>query len=690
MRDPMTDKLCSLCPATVDSCASAADSAANAADSAANAEKAASGGVKSLIKMKIANTLFGAMLLVLGLIFIWLFPDQQQTGAIITAISALVVSVPVLIYGIKGFLSVENNYITEQLVSIAILASMAQGDFLSATLIPIFLTLGHFLEEKSIMGVEEAIKSLKKLHSNQARVIIEPVKSSGRAGKNDDSDLSQTERLTDSRDLKKGDLIVCYPGDTIPCDGIVTKGETLINQAHITGESLPVSVFKGSRVFAGTVNLSSKFYVRVTDKSEESILNRVTKLLSEAEKSKAPIVKIIEKYISMYLPVVLMAAGITLFFTRELSRAVAILVISCPCALVLASPSAMIAALVIAARKGIMIKNTAFLETLADTDTLVFDKTGTLTFGRLELEKVDVPHDVTMESALKMGAFCAMGSLHPVSMALRQYAHDKGVFFDEPDSSREISGKGTIASKAAAYADGDAARAACVSGEKENFYLGKYDWVCEQTGDKLIQEFPDTGATAVWLASDTCFYGRFIFSDKLKPEAREAVEKCREMGVKRVVLITGDRADSAQKVGDFIKADQIVSGCLPQDKFEFIKNEKALGRKVMFVGDGINDALALKASHTGLAIGLTGSDIAIQSADIALNSSSLLNIYEVVRLSGITRRIIHENILIGTGFSLFMMYLASSGLITPVTGAFLHNFGSFFVIVNSARLLRVK
>ena len=611
-------------------------------------------GLNNILKLKLNNSIFAIVLLISGTIYRLIYPEQEQMSQVVMAIASVVVAIPVFWSGLVGLFSKESKFMTEQLVSLAILAAMMQKDFVVATIIPIILVFGHFLEEKSIMGIEEAIASLKKLNSRDAIIIKD--------GKETHVELSA---------LKINDTVVSYPGETIAADGTVIEGDSSINQAPITGESLPVDAFPGSKVFAGTINLSGKLLIKVTAISANSIFNKIVTMLKDAEKSKAPIVKIIEKYLDLYFPFVIMIAAITLFVTSDINRAVAILVLSCPCALVLASPTAMIAALVNASKYGIMIKNTAFLEILSDIDTMVFDKTGTVTFGKLEIENIFAQDGVSEEELLKQASVCASGSHHPVSTAIIDYMHNHNIEMSIQTGQQEIHGMGVKLE---------------LDGIK--YYLGRQSWIFEDTGLEPIQSHELGNSISVWVATDKKILGQLTFSDKPRPEMQNAIVKIRELGVSHFVLLTGDKKQIGEEIGNRLGFDEVIAECIPQDKLDYINNKKAEKHKVMFVGDGINDALALKASDCGVAIAHGGSDIAIQNSDIALNSNNLSNLPQMFILSTKTRSIINQNIIIGTSFSIFMMLLASAGFVTPIYGAILHNLGSVFVVLNSARLLK--
>ena len=611
-------------------------------------------GLNSILKLRLNNSIFAIVLLISGGIYKLIYPEQEQMSQVILALASVIVAIPVFWSGLVGLFSKESKFMTEQLVSLAILAAMMQQDFVVATIIPIILVFGHFLEEKSIMGIEEAIASLKKLNSRDAIVLKD--------GKEIHVELA---------DLKLDDTVISYPGETISSDGIVIEGDSSINQAPITGESLPVDAYPGSKVFAGTINLSGKLLIKVTAISQNSIFHKIVTMLKEAEKSKAPIVKIIEKYLDLYFPFVIMIAAITLFVTSDINRAVAILVLSCPCALVLASPTAMIAALVKASKYGIMIKNTAFLEILSDIDTMVFDKTGTVTFGKLEIEHICPQPDIDETELLKTASICASGSHHPVSSAIIDYMYENKIDISIHTGQQEIHGMGVKTE-----IDGTI------------YYLGRQSWICKDSGLTPIESKTSESSITVWVATNKKILGQLFFSDKPRPEMKEALSTIKNLGVKTFVLLTGDKKEIGDKIGNELGFDEVISECVPQDKLDYINSVKELNHKVMFVGDGINDALALKASDCGVAIAHGGSDIAIQNADIALNGNTVSNLPQMFTLSKLTKSIINQNILIGTSFSIFMMILASAGFISPIYGAILHNLGSVFVVLNSARLLK--
>ena len=621
----------------------------------ANLSKNHTTGLNKLLKLRLTNSVFALIMLITGVIYKLVFPENVQFADLILAFGAILVALPIFYEGIKGLFNKEAKFMTEQLVSLAILASMLQGDFITAIIIPIIMVAGHIIEEKSIMGVSEAIAALKKLHNTKARKI----------------DKNGNENLVEAEELSIGEIIACYPGETIAADGIVTEGDSSVNQAPITGESIPVDVYSGTHVFAGTINISGKILIKVNKLSQDTVFNKIAASLAEAEKSKAPIVKIIEKYLGLYFPFVIMVAALTLFLTGSIDRAIAVLVISCPCALVLASPSAMIAALVRAAKLGIMIKNTAFLEVLSEIDTVVFDKTGTVTLGHLLVDKVEPEEGIEKDYLLSVAGTCASGSIHPVSAAIVKYMHENNLQISVSKKHTEFHGKGVEAVM-----------------EDSKYYIGRLSWLCEQCKTEFKTTLEESDQICNWVTDGKKLLGRITFSDRPRPEMKQSIEELRNIGIDEIVLLTGDKKHIANTIGKALGVDETVAECLPQDKLDYVNKKKENDHKVMFVGDGVNDTLALKASDAGIAIAKGGSDIAVQNADIAFNSDNLTNLVRMFNLSSETRSIITQNICIGAGFSLILMALASYGIITPIVGAFAHNFGSVFVVINSARLLK--
>ena len=625
-------------------------------------------------RFKIGTQLGSAMLagglLIVGLVE-WKLFDMEVVGNLIIAIASIIVSLPIFVTAIYGIFTrdADAHAMMEQLVALATLAAMMNQQFIVATLIPIIMNLGHFLEERSILGAQAAIDGLKTLQARNATLLGE--------------DGSQTE--VDPNTLKVNDLILVRPGDIIAADGEITEGTSTIDQSSITGESLPEDVTVGKNVFAGTINMTGVLKIRVTKTGEKTALGRVMELLQEAENAKTPVMKLIEKYATYYIPIILTIAGVVLFLTRDIDRAMAVLVVGCPGALVLAGPTAMIAALAAASKLGILIKNTRFLEALSNIDTVVLDKTGTVTIGHLQLSGMVLKDSANEKDLMVEALRCATGSRHPASKAIVKAAQDRDITMLTPPSAaiQEVPGKGVVLKETS-----------------ETTWLGRFGWLEEEgfdmTGcEALIPE--NFIGTTVWLGRRITddsgstrdeIGGCFLMADRPRPEACEALQEMRDLGIERCVLLTGDRRATAEEIGKFLNMDQVIAEVLPSQKLDVVAQEKASGRSVMMVGDGVNDAPALASGDVGIALGAVASDIALQSADIALMTNDLRRLPMTIRLSRATQMTIHVNIIVGLGMTFFFIWLASLGVINSLTSALLHNVGEAFVIINSARLLK--
>ncbi|MEZ6066761.1 MAG: cation-translocating P-type ATPase [Planctomycetaceae bacterium] len=616
-------------------------------------------------QFRIAVTLGGGMLsaglFAVGVVLErWGPPERQQIGTVCQAIAALLVVLPMARQAIAGLLRRDASEQVEQLVTVASLAALAIGDFYTATLVPLIAHLGHFLEERSVMGAQAAVAGLRQLEQKRACLLIE-----------------EGERIVDVAALRVGDRVVVRPGELLPADGIVCEGASTIDQSSITGESAPAEVAPGSTAFAGTMNLSGRLVVEVTGTGADTALGRVVHLLQDAEQSKTPLLRLIEQYAGLFLLLVLSIAGVVLFLTRDVYRAIAVLVVGCPGPFILAGPSAMVAALSVATRAGILIKNSKFLESLADVTTVVLDKTGTVTLGDLRVVGVEAAAGVDERELLFRATRCARGSAHPVSRAISHWARQQN-FAEQSTTGTlvEASGLGVTLQ----------------NGETLD-YVGRRSWL-EAEGFVLPPD-PDHSGSLVWAAtraldqsSERRLLGAILLADQPRPEARSALSALRRLSVDRLILLTGDRRQVAEGIGDALEVDETIAEVLPEQKLNVVERVKRSGRVVAVVGDGVNDSLALASGDVGIAMGALGSDIAIQSADLVLATSDLTRIPFAIQLARRTRSIIHQNVLMGAAISFGMLALASAGWISPLAGAVLHNVGELYVLLNSARLLR--
>ena len=534
---------------------------------------------------RLLGLLAAAGLLGAGLVHRRFFPAETEVNGVILGGGALIAVAPVLVAAFRGFRACDAHLTLDQLVGLALLACLATGEFVTAILIPLLMSVGHFLEERSIRGARAAIEGLKKLRPRRAVL-----------------DTPTGEREVDADALAPGDVVVVRPGDVFPADGIVVQGVSAVDQSTMTGESVAEEVAHGSQVFAGTINLSGLLRVTVTGVAEQTALGRILSLLHQAEHTDAPIMQMIERYARLYLPAVLVLAAAMLVLSQELSRAVTILVVSCPCALVLASPAAMTGALAVSSRMGVLIKSTRFLEALGDVDTLLLDKTGTVTMGHLEVVSVHPAAGHEPDELLETAATCAFGSRHPVSRAVVIAAEH--LTFQEAGEVTEVHGRGMMACR-----------------NEQVLRLGSERWFQEEG---LTPAAPvDHLGPVVWVARDDAVLGHVRLADRPRPGTREALGRLRNLGITRTVLMTGDRAAVAEAVGQDLGFDQVLSEQLPEQKSAIVEAEREAGRTVLMVGDGVNDALALRRADVGIAMGAMGSAVAVESADIALMANDL-------------------------------------------------------------------
>jgi Cd2+/Zn2+-exporting ATPase len=604
------------------------------------------------ISVRLGAGLTGIGLLGLGTLLIRLVPDQWQIGELCRALAATVVAVPTLASGLRGIVTGDTRRATDQLVAIAVLAAAATGDFVTATLIPLFLEVGRLFEERSSLGARAAIDGIRALAARQA------VKWH-----------NNIEERVDPNSLRPGDEILVRPGERIAVDGTVLEGRAAVDQSAITGESMHHDVGPGSPVFAGTVALDGLLKIQVRGTGADTVLGRVVQLLADVERASMPVLRLFERRAGVWLPLVLMVAGTTLFFTEDLPRAIAVLVVATPTALVVAGPAAVVAAMTVAARLRILIKSVDFLERASEVDTLVLDKTGTVTVGAPTVTQIRPALGSSEHSLLLVAASCGFGSLHPVSRAVVAEALARGITAMPPQDLQERPGLGVIA---------------IVEGRQA--LLGRRALLTDL--GVAVDAADDEDASQVWVAHGGRYIGSIVLQDQPRSEAREALAAMRALGIDRLILLTGDRATTARRVGALLGMDEVVAEVLPAQKLELVRAEQAAGRTVMMVGDGVNDAPALGGADVGVAIGAELNEVALGGADVALLGTDLGRLPLLIGLADITRRVIGENVWLAFGLSIILIVMAARGILDPLSGALAQSVAVLVVVVNSARILR--
>ncbi len=615
---------------------------------------AVSGGVGHDRAMgKIFFALLGGILTLNSFILQWTLPEQSFASNISALFGAFVLALPIIITAVRDLIN--GKVYMNELVALAILAALASSDFQTAGIIAFFLLLTIIIETRTASGAQRSIEELIKLTPNTARRLGE--------------DGAEQEVLVS--ELKIGDRIRVRPGENFPVDARIVAGESTVNQASITGESLPVEKSIGYDVFAGTQNLTGLVDLEVTKVGEDTTLGKVKDMILQAESSRTPVVRIIDRYAGYYTPTVLMLACIIWWFTEDISRVITLMVIACPCAVVLATPTAVVAAVAAAARLGIFIKNVAHLELASKITAFVFDKTGTLTDGLLSVVKLNPYGEISPAELLLVAGSVECYSNHPTAVAIQKLVMDAKLKLEEVTDFQEAPGKGVSANLKGVP---------CL--------IGRIKWMIDQgVAVPESDEVETEGMSVVYVARAGKVLGWIGFKDRMRREAPAMMTDLRRLGVRFCAMVTGDRRSVAESIASQLQIDQFESECLPEGKVRFVENVKKNSR-VAVVGDGVNDAPALAEGDLGIAMGAIGSDIAISSASIALMTNDLRRIPMLVFLSRKSRMIINQNLLFGMVFVFGGMILSMFGWMTPVWAAVLHAGSTLIIIFNSARLVR--
>jgi heavy metal translocating P-type ATPase len=603
------------------------------------------------ISVRLGTGLAGLGLLAIGTLLLRVAPDQWQVGELCRGIAALVIAVPTLVSGIRGIITGDTRRTTDQLVAIAVLAAASTGHFVTATLIPLFLEIGRLFEERSALGARAAIDGIRAFAARQA------VKLHG-----------DEELRVDPETLVVGDEIVVRPSERIAVDGTVLTGRSAVDASAITGESVHDDVGPGSPVFAGSIALDGMLKIQVRGAGADTVLGRVVKLLADVERASVPILRLFEQRAGVWLPLVLTLAATTLFFTKDLSRAITILVVATPTALVVAGPAAMVAAMSVATRLRVLVKSSDFFERASDVDTLILDKTGTVTLGAPTVTELRPMVGVSDDELLATAVACAFGSLHPVSRAVVAAGHVRGIVA-RPTELQERPGLGVVAT-----VDGEP----CTLGRRA---------LLAECGVEVAAGIDDD-VSSVLVARAGRYLGQIALRDRPRDDAHEALAAMRALGIDRFVLLTGDRAAAAREVGAALGVDEVIAEVLPAQKLDVIRAHQKEGRVVMMVGDGVNDAPALAGADVGIAVGAELNEVALGGADAALLGADLARLPRLIRLADTTRRILGQNVWLAFGLSLVLIGFAAWGALDPVTGALAQSVAVIAVVVNSARILR--
>lgn len=580
---------------------------------------------------------------------------------VIALLGAILLGAPLIWHALKSL--VHGHTHMEELVAMAVAAAVALGDYQEAGIIAFFMVVSNLIETRTALGARASIESLLRLTPDKAHRL------------SDDG----SEEVIEAKLLRPGNTIRVRPGDNIPADGEVVRGESTVNQSNITGESLPVDKANGDEVFSGTSNLTGQLDIRVTKSGRDTTLGHVQELILAAEASRTPIMRLIDRYAGWYTPTVCMLAAIVWFFSENkdvgVQKAITMLIIACPCALVLATPTAMVAALSAAARLGILIKNVVQLEFARTLTAVIFDKTGTLTTGELSVTQIKPARGVDGADLLFAAASAEQMSKHPAAIAMVEVAKKAKVELAHPSEFKEVAGRGVQANV------GDDA-----------VLVGRSSWLAESGTNMSLMKDPDfaepEGVSMLYVSRNGECLGWIGLEDRTRPEARAAIDELRELNIHNLSMVTGDNWSVARRVGAEMGCTEVQAEVLPEEKLHLVDDLRKRGHRVAVVGDGVNDAPMLAASDLGIAMGAAGSDVAINSASIALMNNDLSRLPFLIKLSRATTQVVWQNILFGVLFIVAMMTLAVWGLLTPIQAAVAHTVATAVVIFNSARLFR--
>ncbi|MDU6823402.1 heavy metal translocating P-type ATPase [Intestinibacter bartlettii] len=548
------------------------------------------------------------------------------------------------------------------LVSLALIASVIIGEIFAAGEISVIMTIGALLEDLTVQKAQSGIEILVKLTPKQARIIRD-----------------NKEIMINADDIEIGDIVRVIAGETIPVDGVIIKGQGSIDESIMNGESLPVDKYVGDDVLSGTINQYSTFDIKATKTSQDSSLKRMIKLVKEADSKKAPIVSLTDRWATWIVVIALVSSIGTYLVTHQILRSVTILVVFCPCALILATPTAIMAGIGNASKYGMLIKGGDVVERLSKIKNIAFDKTGTLTYGKLSVvEYKSFNPEYDDETFLKILASVEAYSEHPLGKAITSYYKENNEELLDIQNFIVNPGKGITANL----------------GEKSilvgNLKLIKgVDINLNKDIINISEEFTKKGCTVIYLSIDNKLIGYVALSDILREEAKEVISYIKSQKINPVML-TGDNKNSAQNIASIVGIDDIHPSLLPEDKMNIIKNLEDSKSPTCMIGDGVNDALALKYSSVGISMGAIGSDIAIEASDIALASDDIKNIPYLLYLSKKTMKTIKLNVTFSLALNFLAIILAMTGILNPVVGALVHNLGSVFVILNSAKLLKTR
>ncbi|OGR16677.1 MAG: copper-translocating P-type ATPase [Desulfobacterales bacterium GWB2_56_26] len=597
----------------------------------------------------------GALLALVGFLVEQYAPDRIMVSRTLILASVAINGLPVIVGAVKGILEKRVN--VDELLSLAIIASLLAGEFLTAAVVSSIMVLGALIEEATAESARKSIQTLIKVSPKKATILA-----------------GGEMKTVPVEEVRVGDILLVKPGEQVPVDGVVTEGSSSLDESAITGEAMPREKKAGDAVYAGTLNHNGLLRLRAERIGENTTLGQVIRLVSEAEAHKPKTIALIDRFAKYFTPLIMGCALVAWLITGDFSRAVAVLIVGCPCALILAVPTATVAAIGRAARAGVLVKGGQHIENVALADTIFFDKTGTLTEGNPRVDEIVPTEGIAGDELLRHAASVECNSTHPLARAVIQAAHYAKITINAArDLFTEI-GLGVRGS-----VDGNLVEVGSV-------YLNGGLGGVPVALQARLQAIKEQGATPLMVYRDKQPIGFLSVSDRVRRGAGKTVAELQKLGLTEIGILSGDHEKSVDLVGRQVGISRLWSGLKPDDKLRVIREKQQGGAKIIYVGDGINDAPALAVADTGIAMGAKGTEVALETADIALMGDDIAKLPFLIALGRRMLFIIKLNIAFGLVFNLVSVLAGASGLITPIMGAVVHNVGSVLVVLSSASI----
>jgi Cu+-exporting ATPase len=566
----------------------------------------------------------------------------------------------VLVAGFPVFRNVVEAALRRQIIShtlmtVGVIAALAVGEWATAAVVVFFMRIAEYAEHFTTERARQAVKHLTSLVPQTARIERDGI-----------------EQETAINQVQVGDVVIVRPGENIPVDGEVLTGQATVNQAAITGESMPVEVGAGSKVFAATIATLGSLRIRTTHIGSDTTFGKVIKLVEEAEAHRADVQRIGDTFATYYLPVVAVIALLTFLIRRDPLSTAAVLLVACSCSFALATPIAMLATIGAAAKRGLLIKGSKYIETLAKADVLLIDKTGTLTIGKPQVTDVITLNGYNQQELLSLAASAEKYSEHPLAEAVRTAAADQGLNLQEPTEFKALPGAGITAMI-----------------NRTTITVGSHRMLPNGTAPTVAQELQNQGKTLLYVIENDEPIGVIATADTMRSEVPEALKRVRELGITQIELLTGDNERTAKTLAEHLGV-QYQANLLPEDKIRIVKEYQAQGKIVVMVGDGVNDAPALAQANVGIAMGVAGTDVAIEAAHVALMREDWSLVPEVLHIAKRTMNVVKFNIGFTAVYNVIGLSLASVGILPPLLAAVAQSLPDLGIMANSSRLLRYK